>query len=224
MVPTANGAAITPATTQLGRPVGANGEETRYRIVIATMRCVAEVGYSKASIREIARSADVSSAALYNYFPTKAELLSAAVAEVESVALPRLRAAGQRGGSIVDRLVAVFDESGQLMCEYPYLAAFERAIRAESAAVVLPRWAAGAELEPLRHLIADIIADAHCEEALPDGCDTDGVIDAIYALLRGLTDLAASMPAPAYRHTLHAARQLIRGTLFTTCPSPRSDH
>ena len=58
------------------------------------MRCVAQVGYSKASIREIARSAEVSSAALYNYFATKSDLLTAAVNEIEEVALPRLRAAG----------------------------------------------------------------------------------------------------------------------------------
>lgn len=59
------------AAPQLGRPVGANGEETRPRILTATMRCVAEVGYSKASIRDIARSAEVSSAALYNNFANR---------------------------------------------------------------------------------------------------------------------------------------------------------
>ena len=45
---------------QLGRPVGASGEETRQRIIVATMRCVAKVGYSRATIREIARTANVS--------------------------------------------------------------------------------------------------------------------------------------------------------------------
>ncbi|WP_156736743.1 MULTISPECIES: TetR/AcrR family transcriptional regulator, partial [unclassified Mycobacterium] len=52
---------------QRGRPVGASGEETRQRIIVATMRCVATVGYSRATIREIARTADVTSASLYNY-------------------------------------------------------------------------------------------------------------------------------------------------------------
>ncbi|WP_156781289.1 TetR family transcriptional regulator, partial [Mycobacterium gordonae] len=49
------------AGTQLGRPVGASGEETRRRIIGATMRCVAQVGYSRATIREIARTANVTS-------------------------------------------------------------------------------------------------------------------------------------------------------------------
>ncbi|MFZ0834430.1 MAG: helix-turn-helix domain-containing protein [Mycobacterium sp.] len=213
---------MTATSPQLGRPVGANGFETRRRIVTAAMRCVADVGYSKASIREIARSAEVSSAALYNYFPTKSDLLTAAVAEIEAVALPRLRAAGQRGGDVVDRLAEVLDESDQLMREYPYLAAFERAIRAEEAAVVPPLRTSGAELEPLREIIADIIADARAHGALPNGCDTDGVTDAVYALARGLTEQAASLPGPAYRAALQAAKQLIRGTLFAAPTAPQS--
>lgn len=221
MVSGSRGAAVTTPPPQVGRPVGANGSQTRRRILTAAMRCVAEVGYSKASIREIARSAEVSSAALYNYFPTKSDLLTAAVAEIEAVALPRLRAAGQRDGDTVDQLAAVLDESDQLMREYPYLAAFERAIRAEAAAVVRPLRSSGAELEPLRDIIADIIDDARAHGALPRGCDADGVTDAVYALARGLTEQAASLPASAYRSALQSAKQLIRGTLFVTPTPPR---
>ncbi|WP_156737883.1 TetR/AcrR family transcriptional regulator, partial [Mycobacterium scrofulaceum] len=102
---------------QLGRPVGADGEQTRTRIITAAMRCVAEKGYSRTTIREIARTADVTSASLYNYFPNKAELIKAAIAARTDVALPRLRAAAARSGSAVDRIEAVLDESGRLMRE-----------------------------------------------------------------------------------------------------------
>ncbi|WP_131812121.1 TetR/AcrR family transcriptional regulator, partial [Mycobacterium mantenii] len=60
---------MTTTTNQLGRPVGASGEQTRQRIIVAAMRCVAEKGYSRATIREIARTAGVTSASLYNYLP-----------------------------------------------------------------------------------------------------------------------------------------------------------
>ena len=117
--------------TQLGRPVGASGEETRQRIIAATMRCVAEVGYSKATIREIARMAHVTSASLYNYFPNKSELIRATIAARADASMPRLRRAAEGAGDIVDRIEAVLDECGHLMREYPDLAAFEWAIRAE---------------------------------------------------------------------------------------------
>src|SRR5262249_38187752 len=131
--------------TQLGRPVGASGEETRQRIIVATMRCVAEVGYSQTTIREIARMANVTSASLYNYFPNKSELIKAPIAARADAAMPRLRQAAAGAGDIIDRIEAVLDECGHLMREYPDLAAFEWAIRAENVVPDGPQVGAGFE-------------------------------------------------------------------------------
>ncbi|WP_156763641.1 TetR/AcrR family transcriptional regulator, partial [Mycobacterium scrofulaceum] len=109
---------------QLGRPVGADGEQTRTRIITAAMRCVADKGYSRTTIREIARAADMTSGSLYHYFPNKAALIKAAIAARTDVALPRLRAAAARSDDVVDRLAAVLDEASRMMREQPHLAAF----------------------------------------------------------------------------------------------------
>jgi AcrR family transcriptional regulator len=188
---------------QLGRPVGASGEETRQRIIVATMRCVAEVGYSRATIREIARTANVTSASLYNYFPNKSELIKAAIAARTEVALPRLRQAAGRPGGAIDRIEAVLDESGRLMREYPDLAAFEWAIRAESAIGLDSEMARGTGFQAFREIIESVIEDA-------------GAVEAIYSLIYGLTELAATLPAEDYHAALGAAKQLITGTLFTS--------
>lgn len=189
---------------QLGRPVGASGEETRQRIIVATMRCVAEVGYSRATIREIARTANVTSASLYNYFPSKSELIQAAIAARTEVALPRLRQAAARPGDAVERIEAVLDESGRLMREYPDLAAFEWAIRSEGAV--------GSASEALSnngfHAIREII------ESILDEPGDRGAVEAIYALIYGLTELAAALPPADYHAALGSAKHLIRGTLF----------
>src|ERR1700758_814964 len=183
---------------QLGRPVGASGEETRQRIIVATMRCVAKVGYSRATIREIARTAKVTSASLYNYFPDKSELIRAAIAARTDVALPRLREAAGRPGDVVDRIEAVLDESGQLMREYPDLAAFEWAIRAEMGG--------GTGFQAFREIIESIVEG--------DGGHV-GAVEAVYSLIYGLTELAATLPPEDYHAALGSAKQLIRGTLFT---------
>ena len=149
---------------QLGRPVGASGEVTRQRIIVATMRCVARAGYSRATIREIARTAKVTSASLYNYFPNKSELIKAAIAARTDVALPRLREAASRPGGVIDRIEAVLDESGKLMREYPDLAAFEWAIRAESALALDSEVAGSTGFQAFREIIESII-----EDALPPG-------------------------------------------------------
>ncbi|WP_077104408.1 TetR/AcrR family transcriptional regulator [Mycobacterium terramassiliense] len=194
---------------QLGRPVGASGEKTRRRIIVATMRCVATVGYSKATIREIARTAEVTSASLYNYFPNKSELINAAIAARTDVALPRLRRAAARPGGAIDRIEAVLDESGRLMREFPDLAAFEWAIRAEGAVALDAEQAGNGGFTAFRDIIEGILEDA-----------PEGASEVVYSLVYGLTELGASLPSEEYQAALRSAKKLIRGTLLG--PSGRS--
>ncbi len=208
---------VTSSTSgsHLGRPVGASGEQTRRRILAAAMRCVAEVGYAQATIREIARAADMTSGSLYHYFPNKSELLRATGEEIEDVVLPRLRAAAARSDDVIDRLDAVLDESKRLRREFPDLAAFLRAVRAASAAQ-LPR---GGPKYPgsraLREVVTEIIGDARTQGVL--SCDTNAAaaVEMLCALTRGLSERAASLSPDAYDATLDSAKNLIRGTLFT---------
>lgn len=210
------------ARTQLGRPVGASGEGTRRRIIIATMKCVAQVGYAKATIREIARMADVTSASLYNYFPNKAELLRATIEARADAAIPRLRKAATVPGDAVDRIEAVLDECGALMREFPDLAAFEWAIRAEH---LLDRGvppesgdapAAEPRFETFREIIAGLVAQAGRNGELGADPDLHGTEEAIYALIYGLTELAAALPPEEYQAALSAAKVMVRGDLFAT--------
>jgi AcrR family transcriptional regulator len=201
---------------QLGRPVGASGEETRSRIIVATMKCVAEVGYSKATIREIARMANVTSASLYNYFPNKSELIKATIAARADAAMPRLRRAAEGPGDIIDRIEAVLDECGHLMREYPELAAFEWAIRAEVIDPDGPELPAG--FETFREIIEDVVANAHRRGELGDHPDPQGAVDTIYALVYGLTELGATLPPEDYHAALSSAKVMVRGTLFGNAP------
>lgn len=206
------------ARTQLGRPVGATGEETRQRIIVATMRCVAQVGYAQATIRQIAAMANVTSASLYNYFPNKSELLKATIAARAEAAVPRLRRASQAPGGTVDRIEAVLDECGNLMREYPDLAAFEWAIRAdhvvEPVRVEATESPSESHFETFREIIQGLVEQAHRDGELRSDADQEGAVEAIYALIYGLTELAATLPPPEYHGALKAAKVMVRGALF----------
>ncbi|MGB0971117.1 MAG: TetR/AcrR family transcriptional regulator [Mycobacterium sp.] len=206
---------------QLGRPVGASGEQTRARIINAAMRCVAENGYSKATIRSIACMAGMTSASLYNYFPNRSALMEAAVAARADIALPRLHQAGQRSGGAIDRIEAVLDESGKLMHEYPHLAAFEWAIRAEGASLK-PADTDEVQFLELRHIIEGIVDDGFRRGELSRDADAHAAVEVLYALLYGLTELAASASPATYHTTLEASKRLIRGTLFESEAKPMS--
>lgn len=199
----------------LGRPVGANSEETRKRILDATMRCVADVGYSRATIREIARAAQMTSGSLYHYFPNKAELVRATFDEVATIAVPRLAQAAERNVSTIDKLMAVLDESVRVMRDYPLAVAFDRAIRAESPRDLQLAENSDVRFMALHSLIRDILEQGARENALAPGVDVDSAAGAIFLIFRGLNEYAAGTPPAAeYHATVAALKQLLRGRLF----------
>jgi AcrR family transcriptional regulator len=194
--------------------VGASGEQTRRRIITAAMRCVAEVGYSQATIREIARAADMTSGSLYHYFPNKSDLLKATGEEIEQIVLPRLRAAAAQSDDVMDRLDAVLDESKKLMRDFPHVAAFLRAVRSggtEQSRQNGPQYPGSTAL---RDVVTEIIEDAQVQGALSADTSAGGAADAICALTRGLTEPAARMAQEDYDATLDSAKRMIRGSLF----------
>jgi AcrR family transcriptional regulator len=201
--------------TQRGRPAGADSEETRRRIVTAAMRCVAEVGYSQATIREIARTADMTSGSLYHYFPTKSDLLHATGEEIEAIVLPRLRAAASQHDDAVDRLDAVLDESTRLVRDYPYLTGFLRALRAAGTARSRPAVPRSPGSKALHEVVFAIVTDAQRRGALSAETDTHSTVEAICALTRGLSEQADTVAPATYDAALNSAKNLIRGTLFT---------
>jgi AcrR family transcriptional regulator len=203
-----------PSGSHLGRPVGANGEQTRRRIIVAAMRCVAEVGSAQASIREIAKAANMTSGSLYHYFANKSELLKATGEEIEEIVLPRLRAAAAQSDDVVDRIGAVLDESKHLKRDYPYLAAFMRAIRAESTIQLRRGGPKYPGSKALRDVVTEIVEDARMQGVLASDTSVAAAVEAICVLARGLSERAASLSPQAYDATLASAKRMIRGTLF----------
>ncbi|MGW0021508.1 TetR/AcrR family transcriptional regulator [Rhodococcus sp. NPDC003382] len=202
----------------LGRPVGASGDETRRRILAAAMRSVSEVGYARATIREIARMAGITSGSLYHYFPNKSELVKATFDELAGVAVPRLAEAASSADGVVAKLMALFDEGGRVTREYPYAVAFDRAIRVESAEHLHLREDADTLFGTLHDVVVGIVEQARRDGELDPDVDVNGAANAIFAILRGMYELAAAASAEQYDATLDAVKRLIQGTLFAPAP------
>lgn len=178
------------------------------------MKCVATTGYSQASIREIARAANMTSGSLYHYFPNKAELIRATGEEIEQIVLPRLRDAAARSDEIVDRLEAVLDESKALMRDYPALAGFLQATRAQGTTQSRPEGPQYPGSRALRDVVTEIIDDARSRGTLSPSTSTTAATEAVCALTRGLSEQAARLSPQAYDATLESIKQLLKGTLF----------
>jgi AcrR family transcriptional regulator len=66
-------------------------EQTRALLAETARRLFAERGFERVSVAEIARAADVSEATVYNYFPTKEDLVYAGLERFEAALLAAVR-------------------------------------------------------------------------------------------------------------------------------------
>jgi len=67
-------------------------EQTRIRILEAAVDVISEKGFDKATMRSIAKQADVADATIYNYFSTKEKLLYGYCEYIQSQVLVELKA------------------------------------------------------------------------------------------------------------------------------------
>lgn len=178
------------------------------------MRCVAEVGYSQATIREIARLADVTSASLYHYFPTKTDLIMATFTEMADVVIPRLSNAADDADGVLDKLSVIFDECERINRDYPFIAAFDRAIRAESARHLPLDQDSESTFSSLREMIRAVIDEGRRKRAFGRRVNVDNATDAILVLIRGLNEFTTTASPDTYHATVQALKAMVRGTLF----------
>jgi len=71
------------------RPTQRNGAETRERILEVACELFTDLGYDKASLRDIAARLDITKAALYYYFARKDDIL-VVTPETESMSVEYL--------------------------------------------------------------------------------------------------------------------------------------
>ena len=76
----------------------------RAAILAEARRAFMSTGYSAARVEPVARAAGVSTATLYGYFPSKAHLFEAVIADASEDFAARMRAVGAAPGSPTERL------------------------------------------------------------------------------------------------------------------------
>jgi AcrR family transcriptional regulator len=178
------------------------------------VQCVAEVGYARVTIREIARAAQMTSGSLYHYFPNKAELIDSTVAEMADVALPRIVKSAQRAEGVLDKLMAILDECEHIHRDYPYAAAFDRAIRSKNLTDLGLDQRRESSFTELRDLIVDIVEQGRRAGALATDIDVDSAANAIFTIIRGLNEYTTAASPEEYHGTVQALKALVRGALF----------
>jgi AcrR family transcriptional regulator len=102
---------------RIGRPPGQLSEVTRKNILVAARDCFAQMGFARATNRDIAAAAGVTAAAIYRHFDSKAELYAAVVHDSLAGQVPRMRTAVESAASVraaFGALLRTAGDEGQL--------------------------------------------------------------------------------------------------------------
>ena len=188
----------------------AHFEARRQQILEATFRCLAEQGYARMTMREIAAEAGVSVGTLYLYFENKDEMVRALGDEARVETDARLAEQFPDGGpmEIVDAILAAvigsLDEPGQR----------------ESFRVDLQIWAEALHHESLRELfrnnlatrigqVSTFLVAAQQEGSLSEKADPERLARILMAIMMGLEVQKAMEPDYTMESLVGSLRALL---------------
>jgi AcrR family transcriptional regulator len=134
---------VTPNATAATRVRRSQAERTasmRARVLDATVECLSDLGYARTTTIEVAARAAVSRGALLHHFPTKADLVTAAVEHVFARRHTDFVAAMQRLPKGADRAAASIDLLWEIFQGPPFVAWLELAVASRTDAELRPRY------------------------------------------------------------------------------------
>jgi TetR/AcrR family transcriptional regulator, cholesterol catabolism regulator len=200
---------------RLGRPASVDSAETLDRLLKAGRRTFAERGYATASNKEIAAAAGITAAAIYHYYPSKADLYAAVYGDVQSQIGEAFEKAVAEVASFSERLCAILDVAVEL-------AAQETAITAMAVGVV-SEVQRHPELGPLvadaqhatSRLFARLVNDALEAGELAGSYSAAAIGDMVTVVFGGLARFNRSNNDPArHREVTEVLKALLRAQLL----------
>jgi AcrR family transcriptional regulator len=94
---------------KVGRPAGSNRKQTEQRLLISARKCFAAKGFDGTTFKDVAQYADMTPAALYQYFDSKMALYSATLDKTLELLLPQFFEAIEHKESLLQKIEAIFE-------------------------------------------------------------------------------------------------------------------
>lgn len=209
---------MTPSTARArapGRPAGADGAQTRQRIMLVAMAHVAERGYTAATLKEIAREAGLTSGSIYHYFPSKVELVEATFHQVVGDVFPAMESAASHAPDMREMLTVLLEAALDAVQTYPHLAAFSAAVGVAGGDHPQLARLHESAMATQRRMVDSLVVRAQESAILPGAVDAQAASDVVFALLRGLTELSATVSPDRHRAAVRCTELLLRDGLFS---------
>ena len=207
------------APRKLGRPPATDSAETRERLLRVAQLAFARVGYAATTNRDMAAMADITTAAIYHYFPSKAELYMAVFDQVDDIVYSAFEKAAAASDGFVERYSAVLDAAVELNREDRSLAAFIVAVPSEArrhpelARMLRPK------MTRSNAFLRRLVIDSRERGELAPGIDDGALEDLLNAVLSGLASLNHTTGSvERHRRSVEVLKRFLNGSALVTPP------
>jgi AcrR family transcriptional regulator len=203
-----------------GRPLGADGAETRLKILHSARQVFASTGYERASLKQIAEDAGITRNAIANYYASKIELYGAALASVQAVVAGQiLDAAKNVTGSVHRRVIAVFEsavafnQTDETFVRFFVISTVDAITHPElREKALLP-------IDSVRQYVGNLLATAVHAGEIDTEMDTEATTQVCMDLLWGLAmDIGFYSDEQRTQRTMRAIDRIISATLAPARP------
>lgn len=202
-------------TRRIGRPVAADGEQTRRRILDVAVAQLGVRGYARMTLKGIADEVGITTAAVYHYFPSKRALVTVLLDEWTAGHLERVGYVAETEDTLAGQLVRLLEESADIYEEQPHLAPFAMSLHGDAQRYPELREPYVATSAAITRFYARLTNRAADRGELGAGANARGVQDLFQGLTYGLSCIAAMRGLERHRAAVRCAGDLIEGRLVT---------
>jgi AcrR family transcriptional regulator len=204
----------TVARRRPGRPLGADGAETRLKILHSARQVFAATGYERASLKQIAQDAGITRNAIAHYYPSKIALYGAALASVQEVVVGQILGAAKGvSGSVHRRVMAVFETAVEFSQTDETFVRFFVISTAEAITHPELRDSALLPIDSVREYVGTLLAAAAHAGEIDSDMDTEATTQVCMDLLWGLAmDIGFYSDAQRTQRTMRAISRFVAAT------------
>jgi AcrR family transcriptional regulator len=204
----------TVARRRPGRPLGADGAETRLKILHSARQVFATTGYERASLKQIAQEAGITRNAIAHYYPSKIALYGAALASVQDVVAGQiLDDAKGVAGSVHRRVMAVFESAVEFSQTDETFVRFFVISTAEAITHPELRDSALLPIDSVREYVGALLAAAAHAGEIDADMDTEATTQVCMDLLWGLAmDIGFYSDEQRTQRTMRAIGRFVAAT------------
>jgi AcrR family transcriptional regulator len=200
--------------------LGADGAETRLKILHSARQVFASTGYERASLKQIAEDAGITRNAIANYYASKIELYGAALASVQAVVAGQiLDDAKNVTGSVHRRVMAVFEtavafsQTDETFVRFFVISTVDAITHPElREKALLP-------IDSVRQYVGNLLATALHAGEIDTEMDTEATTQVCMDLLWGLAmDIGFYSDEQRTQRTMRAIDRIVSATLAPARP------